>query len=479
MINRYLVHSKLEYIVGIICVFLALVLGVWIAEHSIKKIAFIVIGLVGVTIVFFKPSVLLFLFFLFIPLELFTLLPSQTLTKFIGLLLGSFFFMNLALKKRISFPQGVKLFWILLYGIAAILSLLVAKEITISYLMSLWLLIGMYFILFFSIRDLKTLHIGILCLLIGGFLSVALNFVIGQGWVSQGYIVKGTRSVEKFTRMGGLWGDPNEFASILLVLLPLSLLFFFRSKSFLVKVIAAGLFATLLVGFFRTYSRGGFIGFLVLLIFSVFKFDLFKRGSNKLKILLSIVALLVIGTIVFYTVSETFIERMETLRRGEGPQASSIQSRIEAYLTALRLFLENPLLGVGLRNFGVYNIYSPLKVVHNTYLEVLACTGLLGFIPFVAILYLSWRELKKIQIAWKGGGNIDSPIYQYAVALELGFIAYFVSALFITLDIEKMTWMLVTLSSVLWNISSRIKDSVYYNEKESANSVRFSNISRR
>jgi O-antigen ligase len=65
------------------------------------------------------------------------------------------------------------------------------------------------------------------------------------------------------------------------------------------------------------------------------------------------------------------------------------------------MFVRHPFLGVGSRRFVEYaRDYGEIsydnrgKVSHNTYIEVLTGSGLLGFLPFVALLYLSFRELR-------------------------------------------------------------------------------------
>jgi Lipid A core - O-antigen ligase and related enzymes len=239
---------------------------------------------------------------------------------------------------------------------------------------------------------------------------------------------------------------------MLLVLMPFSLLMFFRYKNIFMKVFTLGLFACILIGFFHTFSRGGFIGLSALLMFSIFKFNLLQ-GSNKVKIVGYAMLVAIIGAVVFASVSETYIARIETLTTLGSTDAadSSLEKRFDLIKYAIKVFIDHPILGVGVRNFELFN---PLeKPAHNMYLEVLTGTGLVGFIPFMAILFLSWRDLKKVQNFCKLAGRENSLLYQIAVAFELGFVGYLVAALFLSIEFEKMTWILITLSSVLWSIS--------------------------
>ncbi len=78
--------------------------------------------------------------------------------------------------------------------------------------------------------------------------------------------------------------------------------------------------------------------------------------------------------------------------------------------------------------------------------------GLVGFIPFLIILYMTWRETRKVEKYAKMEGN-ENYLWAYAHALELGLISYFLAGMFISLDLSKMTWLLITLSAVVFNIS--------------------------
>ena len=104
-----------------------------------------------------------------------------------------------------------------------------------------------------------------------------------------------------------------------------------------------------------------------------------------------------VAIVVLYFVSESLadtlvIDRMNelfnVLDTGEGDG----EARLYLYEEAWKLFLQHPIFGVGYANFGPmhYGVYT-----HSTYAEILSCTGLMGFVPFVCYyLYIS-RELKK------------------------------------------------------------------------------------
>lgn len=467
MINQYTNYLRTDYLTGIACLIVAFILGVLLTEYSTKTIIIAILAIFGAGISIYRPSIPLFLFFLFMGMNQLAFIPNQSVMKVFGLFFVALVCVQIAVTKKISFPRGSKSIWILVFGVVAILSLFVSYDPSESQkrLIRLWRLIPMYFFIVFFISNIRTLNRAQLFLIIGGALSIMLNLMLEIG-------KRGFDPTIGDLRSSGLVGDPNEFAVIILVLMPLSLLMFFRSKGSLKKAISLGLFAVLLIGFFGTFSRGGFLGFSVMLMFSMFKFNILNKRSNKVKVFAYIMILAIMGMAVFYPLSERYVARIETLGASPTSQdaARSVSGRYELYTTALNVFLDHPILGVGMRSFHALNPRG--KVAHNTYLEVLSGMGLLGFIPFMTILLLSWRELKRIQNFWKLRGKESSLTYQSAAALELGFAGYFVAATFVSLDIHEMTWLLITFSSVLWKISLNEKETGSYYEKRDTHPFR-------
>ncbi|MBO4626716.1 MAG: O-antigen ligase family protein [Lachnospiraceae bacterium] len=72
--------------------------------------------------------------------------------------------------------------------------------------------------------------------------------------------------------------------------------------------------------------------------------------------------------------------------------------RLELWAIAWGLFLKNPFLGIGWERFMAYNTYH--HDVHNTYLQWLCETGIIGFtlifVPTLVLLLMSLRRAKKL-----------------------------------------------------------------------------------
>ena len=102
------------------------------------------------------------------------------------------------------------------------------------------------------------------------------------------------------------------------------------------------------------------------------------------------------------------------------------------YESALRMFADNPLVGIGPKLFRIkchdekynYNTkYGCSTHPHNLYIQLLAETGLIGFIHvFFAFLYICYIFLK--QIWHSASGNRSFLISDYKICL---FTSLFVS----------------------------------------------------
>jgi len=430
-----------------VIVILGIVVSLQMSRESAPPITLLALLAIPAIIIFIKyPWTAIAMFFMLIPLEnLYVYRGSLTAstTKLFGGLLFALLITSGALRYISDTFSNKKGIWMLVFGGTAVLSVLLSNDVRIDRgaLITLWLSIVLYFILIMMMRNTKTLHLATIGLIIGGVLSILSPMVLGVG------------SLVDDKRYGGLWGDQNEFAAMLLVLIPLSIALFYTSRKGFVKFVLLGCSIMLIVGLTLTYSRGGYLAFGVMIVLAMFKFI---TGKNRAKILAITVPCLIVGSVIFFhTFGEEFIARMETLRhlesreslRGEG----SLNMRFHYYFElAPKIFAENPIFGVGFRGFILHNPRG--QISHNTYIEVLTGTGLIGFIPFLIILYMTWRETRKVEEYAKMEGN-ENYLWFYANALELGLISYFLAGMFISLDINKMTWLLVTLSAVILNIS--------------------------
>lgn len=426
------------------------------STYSHPKILALIAAIPVIILMIIKPWLGISIFFLMLPVENLYVFHgglTATMTKLFGVFLVFLVMISGNLRYLYEVFKNKKVLWILFFGGVAMTSILLSDGIqhNINALITLWLSIILYFVLIVMIRDLRTLNLATLAFIVGGVISILSPLVLKYG------------SMSGDTRYGGLWGDQNEFATVLLILIPLSLFLILTSKQGILKIILTLGTIIIFIGFFLTYSRGGYIAFGVMMILALFKFI---GGRNRLKILaLSVPSLILALTIFYYTFADKFMSRMETLSVLQSQESvrteGSLSQRYFYYFDlAPKIFVEHPFFGVGFREFIFNNPYK--QIAHNTYLEVLTGMGVIGFIPFIIILFLTWSELRKVEKTVVRGEN-GAYLSAYANALELGFIPYLVAAFFISLDVSKITWLIITLSTVVLNIS-RINSSIINQE---------------
>ena len=88
-----------------------------------------------------------------------------------------------------------------------------------------------------------------------------------------------------------------------------------------------------------------------------------------------------------------YVNTIEQLLSGTGDKNDLSSDRLNLWARACSLFLQYPLTGIGWRQFTNYNTYG--HEVHNTYLQWLCETGVIGFV-FICIPLL-WLFLKAVR----------------------------------------------------------------------------------
>jgi putative inorganic carbon (hco3(-)) transporter len=181
---------------------------------------------------------------------------------------------------------------------------------------------------------------------------------------------------------------PNDLAGYLNLILPLALACYATGRR-MWGSLGARTFLLGTIALVCTQSRGGMLGFVCMLVAGIF--FLVEKFRTKV---LAMAALAVLGTIVYMAVIDS-----ETMHLGIN-DLSTGATRLLLWDAAWNLFLGSPIHGIGWGNFQVLSssyLDSSLVAesqlgVHNIYLSLLAETGVLGFLAFVTLLYLSFRE---------------------------------------------------------------------------------------
>lgn len=180
-------------------------------------------------------------------------------------------------------------------------------------------------------------------------------------------------------RVESFFDNPNTFAEVLILLLPLVLALILCSRHLFSKLIASGVFVVGVAACGMTYSRASWVGGACAMAVMVF---LWKPKLIPAFILLCCLAVPFLPA--------TILNRILTITNLSD---SSTASRIPLIQAALEVIRSRPIWGAGLgtaapqayiAEWNLYHADFPYVHSHNFYLEVWVEAGLLGVVGFVA-----------------------------------------------------------------------------------------------
>ncbi|MFC1959482.1 O-antigen ligase family protein [Chloroflexota bacterium] len=254
-------------------------------------------------------------------------------------------------------------------------------------------------------------------------------------------------------RVSGPIGDPNFYAQILLMVLPLAAyrLFDPQEKSHL--RIVGGFSSLMIVAVVVfTYSRSAFVAmFLLGLLIAL------ERQFNPYKIaVVGVVAILVFMPFI----PAGYMDRLETLTdiltgNNNAVQTElSFRGRSSEMIIAGQMFADKPLLGVGPGNYAVnYLDYSANlgldsrlenRQAHSLYLEIAAEMGILGILTFITMLivvFVGTRRAKKLVASIN-----RADLHPWISAVQYSLTGYLLTSIFLHGDYTRYLWLIIALA---------------------------------
>lgn len=241
------------------------------------------------------------------------------------------------------------------------------------------------------------------------------------------------------SRISGLFGEELIQGSFLLRIVPIFIIFYFYNRVnlsmsfnilfFLILISAyiliilsgerASIFLTFLgifLGFFflRISLAKKFISILIIFLIFILTINLYPHSKER----------------IIYSTYDQVFEKRDSLNNikinlfSEGHQ--------NHFKTALLIFKQNYLTGVGVRNFRLEckkNIYNDVGKYHctthphNTYMQLLSETGLIGFSFFISfIIFLLIKTFKFLKITFSNKENTNYPL---GFSLVIVFVNFF------------------------------------------------------
>ena len=236
----------------------------------------------------------------------------------------------------------------------------------------------------------------------------------------------GLATVEGYRVSGrgvGIFGNTNDMALFVVTILPITVAFFLLSRRKLGKILFGALAALMLAAVVLSYSRGAFLGLVVVLIF--FAMKLGRR--NRLAIVAAIV--LLSAAFLFLTpgnyglrLLSIFVPSLDPLQTADARRGELFRS----IYTAIR----HPFFGIGMGNYASQVSLRGI-VTHNAFTEVAAEMGLAAFACYTMFIVSPLRKLGQI-VRDTFDGRVNSRHYYLALGLQASLIAYMVSSFFLS-----------------------------------------------
>lgn len=265
-------------------------------------------------------------------------------------------------------------------------------------------------------------------------------------------------------RLSGPINAPNLWGQVLVAVVPLVVYRFFDERLKWVKFLSVAILGLLLTVIFNTYSRGAYVGLVVIIALIVLE--------RRLNLSVIFASLGLIGILMIFLPSN-YVARFQTLTllspttQNGIYQDSSFLGRSSEVLTGLRMFSENPFLGVGAGNYyNNYQKYAQLvglefrnepREAHSLYAQLLAETGIMGTVAFFGIIFSLFSALTKSINAIKHSLNGQSWL-PWIISLRFSIISYLITSLFLHGAYIRYFWILVALAIVVIRLAGDVVD---------------------
>lgn len=224
--------------------------------------------------------------------------------------------------------------------------------------------------------------------------------------------------------VGGIFGNPNDLANGLNLLLPLALALALTSRGWK-RVLWLGCAGLLLAGVVVTFSRGGFLGLLALGLVLLWKLSRDHRAGVM-------GAALVLMVLVLFALPGQYGSRMRSIINIQEDPTGSAQARRELLVRAADLASRHLVFGVGMGNYHIYSLHE--KAAHNSWLEISTELGVVGLLAYCLLIFAPLRSLRRIERGTRREARADDDerrqLYYFSIALQAVLVSYIVCSTF-------------------------------------------------
>ncbi len=397
---------------------ISIIVSVLVIIHNSAVSIFYLLALVLAAAIFVLilryPRVGLYLLIFNLPLNRYIPLfgvGGETFSISVNEVLMLFLLLSLGIKKlsqgRLTVPNSKLNRPILLLVSFTAISLVKAfGELALADYAKCWLFFFLwaeYFLIIFLILDLihsdREIKVILSLLIVAAMITVVSAIyqqLTGAITIARALI---TESGKAYYRTASTFGFfSNDYGAYLLVILSILLNLFLSGNKQLKRISLICILPTF-YAFFYTFSRGGLVALVVMLIFL-----LILRKNQRKRLLIMSLAFGIIAAVIFTPVFLRWSQQTYLVKGGQFYFKKNISERLAQWDASLDQIKQHPLLGKGFHTYhfrelnyrSEYGLVDYIQHAHNIYLRLLIESGLLGFIPFVALIVIIYRHAFKV-----------------------------------------------------------------------------------
>jgi putative inorganic carbon (HCO3(-)) transporter len=390
----------------------------------------------------------LFVFSIVLYLRPYELIPAlsglKSMAFYVGIVtLAVYFITQVALEGNLTArPREVNM--VLLFGVAGLLSIPMAIDPSEAWTTFVDFLIKTILIFIVLVNVVRTeLRMKMLFWLVLGvsiYLSISVIRDYQAGVFKIGAAETNTQRVAGAIK--GLFDNSNDLALHLVTMIPIAFVLAFENKNPIRRIVFWGITLLMLAAVIITFSRGGFIGLIIMSLVMMRKLG--RRNKT------TAFAAIVLGAVFFLAVAPaSYSGRLSTIFDSASDITGSSSQRTVVLKRSILVMLRYPLFGVGLGNF--HHKSEQELGTHNAYTQVGSETGIAAMVCYIIFLVHPIRKLRMIEREMYER-NENSRFYYLAIGLQGSLVAYMVASFFAAVAYQWYVYYLVAYAIALRRI---------------------------
>jgi O-antigen ligase len=236
------------------------------------------------------------------------------------------------------------------------------------------------------------------------------------------------------------------------VVWPVAVCLLLSRQKGLYKLLLIGVSTACLGAIFLCGSRGAVVGAAAIGIAAL------AKSPQKIGAILMVVLL---GIALWFVLPEASKKRFASARNPDQDQTA--HHRLSLWHAGIQMWGDNPILGVGLNNYPVVrwsrypiDINNGIpSVSHSLYVQGLSELGVIGMIPMVILWIAFFRMNAATRRKMRSLGPEQQRSFEFCLAsgLDLGFIGYLASGIFVSVLWYPHFFILLGISAALNNVA--------------------------